>query len=90
MGLISIWAYDLTLENVYFLSRPRRFEKFLLLSILEVCFSAWKELYAGLKMEAQESDCLKVRLVFRCQRDCGKVNRAAVCRVSDRDRRGFK
>lgn len=50
-------VYDLvTTGKVYFLSRPRRFGKSLLVSTLECYFSARKELFKGLAMEALEQD----------------------------------
>ena len=50
-------VYSLTTEGkVYFLSRPRRFGKSLLISTLEAYFLGKKELFKGLKMEALEKD----------------------------------
>lgn len=40
----------------YFLSRPRRFGKSLLISTMEAYFSGKKELFNGLAMEALEKD----------------------------------
>lgn len=40
----------------YFLSRPRRFGKSLLLSTLEAYFSGKKELFKGLAMEQKEKE----------------------------------
>ena len=42
--------------TVYFLSRPRRFGKSLLISTLEAYFLGKKELFNGLKMESLEKD----------------------------------
>ena len=42
--------------NTYFLSRPRRFGKSLLLSTLECYFQGRKDLFKGLKIEALEKD----------------------------------
>lgn len=42
----------------YFLSRPRRFGKSLLISTLEAYFQGRKELFAGLAIEKQEKDWL--------------------------------
>ena len=42
--------------NIYFLSRPRRFGKSLLISTLESYFLGKKELFKGLKIEALEKD----------------------------------
>lgn len=50
-------VYELvTTGKVYFLSRPRRFGKSLLVSTLECYFRARKELFKGLAMEALEKD----------------------------------
>ena len=50
-------VYSLANEgNVYFLSRPRRFGKSLLLSTLESYFLGRKELFKGLKIESLEKD----------------------------------
>lgn len=50
-------VYDLvTTGTVYFLSRPRRFGKSLLVSTLECYFRARKELFHGLAIEALEQD----------------------------------
>lgn len=43
----------------YFLSRPRRFGKSLLISTLEAYFSGQKELFAGLAMEKLETEWVK-------------------------------
>ena len=42
--------------EIYFLSRPRRFGKSLLLSTLKAYFEGKKELFAGLKIDALEKD----------------------------------
>ena len=50
-------VYSLANEGkVYFLSRPRRFGKSLLISTLESYFLGKKELFRGLKIEALEKD----------------------------------
>ena len=50
-------VYSLATEGkVYFLSRPRRFGKSLLLSTLRAYFESRKELFRGLKIEALEKD----------------------------------
>ena len=50
-------VYNLANEGkVYFLSRPRRFGKSLLLSTLRAYFEGRKELFKGLKIEAMEKD----------------------------------
>lgn len=43
-------------SNCYFLSRPRRFGKSLLLSILEAYFLGKKELFKGLAIEKLEQE----------------------------------
>ena len=43
-------------EGVYFLSRPRRFGKSLLVSTLKYYFQGHKELFKGLKMEQLEHE----------------------------------
>ncbi len=49
--------YDLVQSGVaYFLSRPRRFGKSLLISTLESYFLGKKELFSGLEIEKQESE----------------------------------
>ena len=49
--------YSLVKEGqIYFLSRPRRFGKSLLLSTLRAYFEGKKELFAGLKIDALEQD----------------------------------
>ena len=49
--------YDLTHEsNIYFLSRPRRFGKSLLVSTLENYYLGRKELFKGLAMEELETE----------------------------------
>ena len=52
-----------TQGQIYFLSRPRRFGKSLLLSTLRAYFEGKKELFAGLKIDALEHD-LHVHRVF--------------------------
>ena len=50
-------VYHLVASEVpYFLSRPRRFGKSLLLSTLEAYFSGKKELFEGLAMEQLEKE----------------------------------
>ncbi len=50
-------VYSMATEGkVYFLSRPRRFGKSLLISTLESYFLGKKELFKGLKIEALEKD----------------------------------
>ena len=55
--------YQLTRGSIYFLSRPRRFGKSLLVSTLENYFLGKKDLFKGLKIEALEKDW-KVYPVF--------------------------
>ena len=50
-------VYSLAMEGkVYFLSRPRRFGKSLLLSTLRSYFEGKKELFRGLKIDSLEKD----------------------------------
>ena len=46
----------------YFLSRPRRFGKSLLVSTLEAYFLGKKELFTGLAMEKQEKDWINYQI----------------------------
>ena len=48
--------YQLTRGKIYFLSRPRRFGKSLLISTLENYYLGKKELFKGLKIDALEKD----------------------------------
>ena len=48
--------YQLTQGKIYFLSRPRRFGKSLLVSTLENYYLGKKELFKGLKIDALERD----------------------------------
>ena len=48
--------YQLTRGSIYFLSRPRRFGKSLLISTLENYYLGKKELFKGLKIEALEKE----------------------------------
>ena len=48
--------YQLTRGKIYFLSRPRRFGKSLLISTLENYFLGKKDLFKGLKIETLEKD----------------------------------
>lgn len=53
-------VYRLVTEGkVYFLSRPRRFGKSLLVSTLESYFLGQKELFSGLKIDALEKDWIE-------------------------------
>ena len=49
-------VYQLTRGKIYFLSRPRRFGKSLLISTLENYYLGKKELFKGLKIDALEKD----------------------------------
>lgn len=49
-------VYQLTLGKIYFLSRPRRFGKSLLVSTLENYYLGKKELFKGLKIDALEKE----------------------------------
>ena len=53
----TAFVYQLvSTEGYYFLSRPRRFGKSLLLSTLEAYFQGKKELFKGLAIEQLEKD----------------------------------
>ena len=53
----TAWVYQLVKTgSYYFLSRPRRFGKSLLISTLEAYFQGKKELFQGLAMEKLEKD----------------------------------
>ncbi len=68
-------VYSLANEGkVYFLSRPRRFGKSLLVSTLKCYFEGRKELFEGLKMEALEKDW-KVYPVIRIDFNCDDFTR---------------
>ncbi len=61
----SALIYKLVTEGkVYFLSRPRRFGKSLLISTLEAYFKGQKELFSGLAIEKLENEWIKYP-VFR-------------------------
>ena len=49
--------------SYYFLSRPRRFGKSLLLSTLEAYFKGRKELFEGLAMESLEKDWIEYPVI---------------------------
>lgn len=56
----TAWIYKLVKTgSYYFLSRPRRFGKSLLISTLEAYFQGKKELFEGLAMERLEKDWIK-------------------------------
>ena len=48
----------------YFLNRPRRFGKSLLISTLESYFKGKKELFEGLAMETLEKDWIKYPVIY--------------------------
>lgn len=50
-----------TTGRYYFLSRPRRFGKSLLISTLEAYFEGKKELFEGLALEKLEKDWINIR-----------------------------
>ena len=63
-GYVYVDKTDLIYElvhggNIYFLSRPRRFGKSLLISTLENYFLGRKELFKGLAIESLEKDWLE-------------------------------
>lgn len=49
-------VYELTRGSIYFLSRPRRFGKSLLVSTLENYYQGKKDLFKGLKIDALEKE----------------------------------
>ena len=56
----TAWIYQMVKTgSYYFLSRPRRFGKSLLLSTLEAYFQGKKELFEGLAIEKLEKDWIK-------------------------------
>ena len=59
--------------SYYFLSRPRRFGKSLLISTLEAYFQGKKELFEGLAMEKLEKDWIK-RPVLHIDLNIGKYD----------------
>lgn len=70
--------YSLVKEgSIYFLSRPRRFGKSLLLSTLKNYFLGRKKLFKGLKMEALEKDW-KVYPVFHIDFNGGNFTQKGV------------
>ena len=70
--------YSLVKEgSIYFLSRPRRFGKSLLLSTLKNYFLGRKELFKGLKMETLEKDW-KVYPVFHIDFNGGNFTQKGV------------
>ena len=62
-----------TTGSYYFLSRPRRFGKSLLISTLEAYFLGKKELFKGLALEQLEKDWT-VRPVFHLDLNIGKYD----------------
>ena len=71
-------VYRLVKEGkIYFLSRPRRFGKSLLVSTLKNYFLGRKELFKGLKMEALEKDW-KVYPVFHIDFNGGNFTQKGV------------
>lgn len=56
----TAWIYQMVKTgSYYFLSRPRRFGKSLLLSTLEAYFQGKKKLFEGLAIEKLEKDWIK-------------------------------
>ena len=56
----TAWVYQMVKTgSYYFLSRPRRFGKSLLISTLEAYFQGKKELFEGLAMEKLEKDWIR-------------------------------
>ena len=61
----TAFVYKLATEGKpYFLSRPRRFGKSLLVSTLEAYFLGKKELFAGLALEKLEKDWIEYPVVY--------------------------
>ena len=70
-------VYDLvTTGKIYFLSRPRRFGKSLLVSTLDCYFRAQKDLFKGLAMETLEKDWHEYP-VFKIDFNGGKYSNPA-------------
>ena len=67
-------VYELTKENVCFLSRPRRFGKSLLISTLDAYFKGKKELFEGLKIADLEKEWVEYP-VFRIDFARGNYNK---------------
>ena len=68
--------YDLvTRGKIYFLSRPRRFGKSLLMSTIENYFLGRKELFTGLAMEGLEKEWLEYP-VFHIDFNAGNFKKA--------------
>lgn len=66
-------VYSLAKEgSIYFLSRPRRFGKSLLVSTLKNYFLGRKELFEGLKIDSLEKDW-KVYPVFHVDFNGGRI-----------------
>ncbi|PWM71332.1 MAG: AAA family ATPase, partial [Bacillota bacterium] len=59
--------------SYFFLSRPRRFGKSLLISTLEAYFEAKRDLFEGLAVETLEKDWVK-RPVFHLDLNIGKYD----------------
>ena len=69
-------VYDLVKGGkIYFLSRPRRFGKSLLMSTIENYFMGRKELFAGLAMEGLEKEWLEYP-VFHIDFNAGNFKKA--------------
>ena len=59
------FIYRLASEgSTYFLSRPRRFGKSLLLSTMRAYFEGRKELFTGLKISELEKDWIKYPVIL--------------------------
>ena len=60
----TAWIYQMVKTgSYYFLSRPRRFGKSLLLSTLEAYFQGKKGLFEGLAMESLEKDWIEYPVI---------------------------
>ena len=70
----TAWVYQLAKTgSYYFLSRPRRFGKSLLISTLEAYFQGKKELFKGLAIEKLEKDWIQYP-IFHLDLNIGKYD----------------
>ena len=70
--------------NIYFLSRPRRFGKSLLISTMEAYFLGEKELFKGLKIEKLEDKWVEYPVLHLDLNAKEFINRESVYRIIDR------
>ena len=70
----TAWVYQLAKTgSYYFLSRPRRFGKSLLISTLEAYFQGKKDLFKGLAIEKLEKDWIQYP-IFHLDLNIGKYD----------------